>query len=216
MSLDSSCYQNYSMLKTSVKDCLTYPYLNKEHKQGMFVLGAQRGTVYADFPLGRDPFPVKKSLMWHCTGTAEVQYKSRLYYCQHCMLTWLNGFLAHTSVQWYISNNHKEMLPNSLISMINEGAHGDSMAVLSILLCVFIYTIGGVLILSYIFMNKYCLLYKIKLERGTAELNQQFIDSIVSHVLLLNMIIFEVCIDINSHSKLFIQQLCECAAKHNA
>lgn len=54
--------------------------------------------------------------------------------------------------------------------MINEGAHGGSMAVVSIC-CVFIYEIGGRLILSYILMNKYCLLYRIKLECGITELN---------------------------------------------
>lgn len=80
MSLDFSYCQSYSMLKTSVKDCLTYSYLNKGYKQGMFVFsGAQRGTVYAGFPLGHDPFPVQKSVMFHCTGTTEVQHKTGSY-----------------------------------------------------------------------------------------------------------------------------------------
>lgn len=35
----------------------------------------------------------------------------------------------------------------------------------------FIYEIGGGLILSYILMNKYCLLYRIKLECGITGLN---------------------------------------------
>lgn len=46
----------------------------------MFVFsGAQRGTVYAGFPLGHDPFPVQKSVMFHCTGTTEVQHKTGSY-----------------------------------------------------------------------------------------------------------------------------------------
>lgn len=51
----------------------------------------------------------------------------------------LNGFLAHTSVQWHISNNHEEMLTNSLTSMKNAVEQGIALLYFHILSCVFIY-----------------------------------------------------------------------------
>lgn len=48
---------------------------------------------------------------------------------------WLNGFLAHVSVQQDISNNHEEMLTDSLTSVTNAVEHGIAVLYFHILSC---------------------------------------------------------------------------------
>lgn len=81
-SFEFSYYQNSSMLKASVKDGLTYSSLQGEYTYGIFAFsGSQICAMSAGFPLGHEPFPIWKPLIWHCTDVMEVQCKGKLYYC---------------------------------------------------------------------------------------------------------------------------------------
>lgn len=129
----------------------------------------------------------------------------------------LNGFLAHTSVQWRISNNHEEMLTNSLTSMKNAIEQWDSTAVFSyFVLCFHLLIWEGE---CGVYMWFWDVSSWINDKSGiwncwTSSAIYRW--SIITHIFLLNMTIFEAHIDINSPSRLlFIQQLCIYGAKHN-
>lgn len=137
-SFDFSYYQNSSMLKASVKDGLTYYSLQRENiNRGCLPSQARRCAGVCWFSTRAWTVShletISVALYW---GT-KVQCNDRFHYCQHCcLLMWLNGFLAHVSVQQHTSNNHEEMLTNSLTSVTNAVEHGVAMLYFDILSCV--------------------------------------------------------------------------------
>lgn len=137
-SFDFSYYQNSSLLKASVKDGLTYFSLQRENINREYLPSqAHRCVCVCWFCTRAWTVSHSETISVALYGGMKVQCNDRLRYCQHCcLLMWLNGFLAHVSVQQDISNNHEEMLTNSLISVTNAVEHGIAVLYFHILSCV--------------------------------------------------------------------------------